>query len=90
MGILKPVRKLLIQFIAERMGLSPENHSVVDIIDDDCRPEDVLPQVEDWLDENEPGTVRRWSDIGYKTYNEAEHFQEMLEEEYSKYQERDE
>lgn len=84
MGILKPVRKFLIQLVMTKMGLSTENFSIVDIIDDDSRPNEILPAVEDWLDENRPGINRRWSDKGYQMWEEADHFRTLLEEEYER------
>ena len=90
MSILKPVRKFLIQLVMTKMGLSTENFSVVDIIDDDSRPNEILPVVEDWLDENYPGINRRWSDKGYKMWEEADHFRTLLEEEYERLDEEDE
>ncbi len=90
MSILKPVRKFLIQLVMTKMGLSTENFSVVDIIDDDSRPDEILPAVEDWLDENRPGISQRWSDKGYKMWEEADHFRTLLEEEYERLDEEDE
>ena len=84
MGILKPVRKFLIQLVMTKMGLSTENFSIVDIINDDSRPDEILPAVEDWLDENRPGISRRWSDKGYQLWEEADHFRTLLEEEYER------
>lgn len=90
MKLLKHVRKFLIELVMIRLGLSEDNFSVVDIIEDDSSPEDILPAVENWLDENRPGINRRWDDVGYQLWDEANHFKSSLEEEYDKLGDRDE
>jgi hypothetical protein len=90
MKLLKHVRKFLIELVMIRLGLSGDNFSVVDIIKDDSSPEDILPTVENWLDENRPGINRRWDDVGYQLWDEANHFKSSLEEEYDKLEDRDE
>lgn len=90
MGILKPIRKFLIHLVMTKLGLSPDNFSVVDIIEEDSRPDDILPAVENWLDENRPGINRRWSDTGYQMWEEANHFKTLLEREYDRLDEEDE
>lgn len=90
MGLLKSVRRLLIRVVMDQLGLSPDNHSVADIIDDDCRPEDVMPQVEDWLDINYPGSGnKRWTDRGYQYWEEADHFRCVLQDKYNEIESRD-
>ncbi len=84
MAILKPVRKFLINLAMDLMGLSPEEFSVVDMIRDDSRPDEIMPQVEEYLDDKFSSEGKRWTDLGYKYKEEAEHFKFILEQQYDK------
>lgn len=87
MAILKAVRKALINSVMDVMGLSPFRRSVVDMIRDDSRPDEVLGQVEEYLDEHYAfeGEGKRWNDLGYSYWKQAQHFKESLEREYNLY-----
>jgi hypothetical protein len=43
-----------------------------------------MPQVEEYLDDKFSSEGKRWTDLGYKYRDEAEHFKFILEQQYDK------
>ena len=90
MKLTKSIKKQLFNMAAMSMdsfyALSDGNYSIWDIVSSDSRPEEVIPQAEEWLDDNcSNGYFSRWTSFGGNLHIDAVKLEKRLYEIYDRF-----